>query len=343
MENIDLNQIRHPIHKRHLNSKQKAQSELSYFLLDHNGLKQTLDWIAIIVVTVFSAFIFAYGFRTFISPEGKHALISGGASGVGQVILRIMQLCGFTGSEKNIQSILYFLINVPICIIAFKFIGKKFTFVTLLNVALTSALINALPEEWMQLFSTIVENDDYISRALFAGICTGLSAGSAFLIGSSTGGIDVIAFAIAEKKSTNVGIYSAILNCCTVILYSVFNSIHIQSTNEIYLALYTVIYFFTSSKVTDLINIKNKKTEIQINTSNKEMAAQLLRSFPHGCTIVAAKGGYTLQDRLLIYTIVSSNEVKKVISFVKEIDPRCFINTITSYQVYGNFYIKPLK
>jgi uncharacterized membrane-anchored protein YitT (DUF2179 family) len=93
----------------------------------------------------------------------------------------------------------------------------------------------------------------------------------------------------------------------------------------------------------DLVNIKNKKTELQINTDNIEMPALLLRAFPHGCTVIDGIGGYTGRPRKVIYMVVSASEVKKVVEFARKIDPNCFVNATNSTQVYGKFYIKPIE
>ena len=54
------------------------------------------------------------------------------------------------------------------------------------------------------------------------------------------------------------------------------------------------------------------------------------------------KGGYTGNDRLIIYMVVSYNESKKAIKVMREVDPNCFVTVINTYQVYGKFYIRPI-
>jgi uncharacterized membrane-anchored protein YitT (DUF2179 family) len=270
-------------------------------------------------------------------------LISGGASGLSQIILRICQIAGYTGTgsyESDFTSVVYLCINIPLFFIAFKFIGKKFFLLTAINVGATSLLIRYLPEAWVNIFNI---DTDYIARALFAGITTGISSGLAFFVGASAGGLDIINFYLAEKKSTTVGKYSVFFNTCIVVIYSVFNAIRIKNLSEVTMALYTIIYFFTASKVLDVINIKNKKTELQINTDNIELAPILLRAFPHGCTVVDGIGGYTGKPRKIIYMVVSAAEVKDVVAFARKIDPNCFVNVTNSNQVYGKFYTKPIQ
>lgn len=219
---------------------------------------------------------------------------------------------------------------------------KEIYYFTFINVLLVSVFIDLIPESWTTIFNIL---DDNIARALFAGILTGLSVVLALYANSSTGGIDLIALYIAERKSTSLGKYSTGINATIVLLYVFLRIMHDQSnvSQVVTMALYTVIYFFTSGTVVDLLNKKNKKTELQIFTSSTQMSQVLIHSFPHGCTIVDGKGGYTGNDRLIIYMVVSYNEVKKAIKVMREVDPNCFVTVINTYQVYGKFYIRPIK
>lgn len=101
--------------------------------------------------------------------------------------------------------------------------------------------------------------DDTIARALFAGLLTGISSSLAFMIGSSAGGVDVISLYMAERKSTSIGKYALSLNAMIVISY-VLLSVGLDSFDStINMALYTLIYFFTSSKVIDVLNQKIRR------------------------------------------------------------------------------------
>lgn len=313
------------------------------FLLDHPILKYVVDYTFSIVLTALSAFFFAYGFRAFISPTGvPNHLVSGGASGISQVLVKIIMIFETNAPEKTLQSIVYFVLNVPLFILSWFKIGKRFTILTFINVLCVSLFIEILPNNWVEIFSI---DDDFIARALFAGLLTGISSALAFLIGGSAGGIDVIALYIAEKKSTSIGKYSMSINATIVISYVLVDFFESKSgsTMAVTMALYTIIYFFTSSKVVDILNTKNRKTELQIFTSSDQVAPILIHAFPHGCTIVNAKGGYSGSDRKVIYMVVSYSEVKKAVKIMREVDPNCFVTVMNSYQVYGKFYIRPIK
>lgn len=384
-----------------------VKNRVSNYMLDHPNTNFFCDNFVMILITVLSSFIFAYGFLSFTNPlrvpftyikssselmgnvktaavaaglenvddsalkewynslnyndalaiVGKESLVSGGASGMSQVIARILAFTGLfvKGSgitENTVISILYILVNLPFIFLAWRKIGHKFTVYTLLNIIMASVFLKVIPASWCELTNIYT---DYLARALAGGICTGFSTGLAFSIGSSSGAVDIISFYFAEKKSTSVGKYSMFVNVATVVIYTLLHFIQapsdlVTSADDIWnqgvsqttMALYTIVYFFTSAKLLDLINIKNKKVELQVFTSRQEMSKVLVSAFPHACTVVEGKGGYSGGPRYIIYMVVSKNELNKSIEVMKSFDPNCFVSVLSTFQVYGNFYIKPV-
>ncbi len=390
------------------------KNQVRDFLLDHPKTNFVCSNAWILLLSLISAFIFAYGFLAFTNPlrvpftsilenpdslnqletaykaatgvveidnsalkswynsldyntalsiVGKHSLVSGGASGFSQVVTRILSFTGMfkagSGIEENtIISILYIAINIPFLILAWTKIGKKFTIYTLLNIGFSSMFLKIIPVSWCEITNIYT---DYLARALAGGICTGLGTGIAFAVGSSTGAVDIISLFFAEKKSTSVGKYSMVLNTITVVTYTLLHFILSpsdvtpaefqndlagaawnQGVHQTTMALYTIVYFFVGAKLLDLINIKNKKVELQVFTADPNMAKVLISGFPHACTLVSGIGGFTGTPRHIIYMVVSKSELNRAIKVMREADPNCFVSVLSTYQVYGKFYIKPL-
>lgn len=287
---------------------------------------------------------------------GNHSLVSGGTSGFSQVVSRLLAFTGIFRAGSGIQentviAILYILINIPFIILAWLKIGKKFTIYTLVNIAFSSLFLRIIPASWCEV--TNIYND-YLARALAGGLCTGISTGLAFAVGSSTGAVDIISLFFAEKKSTSVGKYSMFVNTCTVLSFTLLHFIKAPSdpgginawdlgVSQTTMALYTIVYFFMGSKILDIINIKNKKVELQVFTSYADMPKVLMNGFPHACTLVSGQGGFTGKPRHIIYMVVSKGELKRAIDVMRQADPNCFVSVLSTYQVYGKFYIKPIE
>ena len=134
-----------------------------------------------------------------------------------------------------------------------------------------------------------------------------------------------------------------VVNTCIVIAYAILTFIGVGDLSFLTMALYSFVYFFVSSYVTDTLVIRNKKESLQIITSNEQIPDMLISYFPHSATIVQGKGAYSKQDKLVIYIVLSTHEVKKCTKIVREIDPNAFMVSTKVNSLNGRFYIAPHK
>ncbi len=328
---------------------EKLRKKFNDYLFDHIRIRSTLShsWCALLALV--SAFIYAFGFTCFISTsvEGGMTLVSGGVAGLSQNIILIIDLAGGNVDHYTMQSILYFAFNIPIIIFGFICVGKKFTIYSIVNVVAASVLISVLPmtgiTEAIQT-SPFIENS-VITRALFAGMCTGTSAAIAFRGEFSCGGMDIITYYFALRKSTSVGKYMMLVNGIIIVLYTILllcfpNPDWATALLSIF---FSISMLFVSSLLIDLINVRNKKVQLQVITSNDYLAEILISYFPHGATTLEGKGVYSHADRHVIYMVVSTSEVKKVSQVAKQVDQHVFIAATPLNQVYGSFFIKPVE
>lgn len=320
--------------------------QLVSWLHNKPRLKNILENTAIFFVSVISSFLAAYVFRSFIVPAGDPLptpLITGGVSGLSQIFNRLLDVLNLFNQIENrsLQAILYLIFNIPIFVLAFTKIGKRFAIFSFINVITTSFFIEVIPHDWTQL---ITISDDLLSRAIIAGLIQGISSSLAYLMDISSGGMDVITVYFANVKSTSVGKYAFAINGVIYLLFTILYLLNTDSmTGALNAVIFSVIYSFTTSQVVDAINIRNKKTQLQIVTSRVDMPKILMEKFFHGCTVVQAKGGYTNSIKYIVYMVVSSREVTAVVKHIRTVDPESFIDESPSHQVYGKFFIKPIK
>ena len=336
-----------------MNKRERLKKKWNDYKYDHIGLLIVLDTTKTVLYVIFAAALYAFGFYCFITPavvdhstNVGSSIVTGGVGGISQVITLIIDLCGGNADPYLMQSILYFALNIPIMIFAFFKIGKKFALTTLINVAFSSLFIQLFNN--IQLMKEIAEaiSTEHLARVLFAGVLVGCASAVAYKVNSSCGGVDVFSYYFALRKSTSVGKYSAALNSliisaytCLTIAYNGGNLIHVAFLNF----LYSIVYLFVVMLVVDFINTRNKKVQLQIITSYESMSYTLISNFPHSTTIVDAKGGYTHQEKKVIYMTISSNEVKRVVSLVKRVDSHAFVTVTALIQAYGNFFMKPIE
>ena len=229
------------------------------------------------------------------------------------------------------------------------YISKYFS---IINVFLASIFISLIPQSW----ETSVLYDSQLTRTLYAGILAGFSAAIAFKGNVSSGGMDIIAYYFANRKSEGVGKYNVSFNIVVVSFYFVLNLIKPSTTSDVITDpgitnvnvaitsfISSITYLVMTSFVIDLINVRNKKAQVQIITNHEELATILISNFPHGATTVKGMGVFSNSEKTIIYMTVSSNEVADVVRLIQQVDERAFVNVSDLRQVFGKFYIRPIK
>ena len=331
-----------------MTEKEKFAKKFNSLQYNHIWLKYLFDYGFAFIMSVISAAAFALGVTAFLDPVVlNQPMVSGGASGLAQVFKLVFELCGANDKVvANVFSIAYAVINIPIAILAFKGIGKRFAIFTIVNVVFVSLFTSVFKDlEFFNALASAVSKDaGLLARALFAGLCTGISSAISFKIESSAGGFDVIGYYLSLKKGTNTGPYIALINAAIYVSFTILNAIYTQSfAIAIEFLFYSIVYMFTVVLLVDLINVRNRKSQVEIITSNPELPAQLMACIPHGATVLTGKGVYSGNEKHVIHMVVSINEVKKVVKFVNEIDPNAFVNVASLQQVYGRFHMKTVK
>ncbi|MDY6276575.1 MAG: YitT family protein [Bacilli bacterium] len=343
--------------------KQKHSLNERYhsYLYNHLWLKFTVDYGTAFIASVLSAAIFAFGIVCFLNPtltEGQTTLelVSGGSSGLAQVIASLLRVLGVQIEPGNTLffSIAYLAVNAPLIVLAFKGVGVRFASFTLINVLFVFLFSNIFKGQFFQEIATLMNTEGgFLARALFAGMCTGLSSAIAYKFETSAGGFDIVSYYVSLRKSTTAGKYSVMINAVIITMFyliygfgggtsSGFAGYSTWAT-AFACVFFSVVYLFTVMLVVDAINVRNKKVQIEVNTTNQELPRLLLARIPHGLTVVKAKGAYSGQDRLLLYLVVSSLEVKSALKLIKEVDPTSFVTVKSLIQVYGRFFSQKVR
>ena len=334
-----------------MKKSERIKKKINNYLFDHQGLRIFLDNSNAFLHALLAAAIFAFGFCAFISPateDGLH-IATGGVSGISQTVALIMRLANAPEwlIGNNVISIAYFVINIPIVTFAFFKVGKRFAIYTALNVGLSSLFIFLFTKIGFttEIGSHTLIQDHALVRVLFGALCVGISSATAYRGDISCGGVDVFTYYFALRKSTSIGKYGIALNGVIITAYSTILIISSKGDWELGVIafFFSVMYLLEANIVIDAINLRNKKMQVEIVTTSEYLAPVLIANFPHGATMVDGEGAYSHSPRKIIYIVVSSSEVKNVVSLARKVDHNAFISVTSLVQVYGNFFIKPVE
>ncbi|MEM3341910.1 MAG: YitT family protein [Thermoplasmata archaeon] len=223
---------------------------------------------------------------------------------------------------------IYFLFNIPIFIIGYKFVGRRFFVWSVVGMVLFS-----LATQFVSIGEFNIS--DRILAALFAGILMGLGNGLTLRSMGSVGGMDILAVAIFKKFGIRLGTTLLAFNAVILSLASL--QFGLQE------ALYTLIYMFVSSQVINVVVtglVSQRKTVTIISKHWREINRALMDDIHRGVTILEAKGGYTGEQRNVIYTVLTISELNDLKKIVHKIDPNAFIVVTDTMDVIGFRYEK---
>lgn len=294
-----------------------------------------------IILTIISSFIMAVGVAIFVSPN---RFLSTGATGISLIIGRLIDMTCGTQLETVITGIFLFLFNIPLLIIAWKKLSPRFAILTTISVVVNSLFLTILPQFDLanKLHLVAGNNGDItlLSAALFVGLMNGAANALAYIVGGSTGGVDILSMYYSIKKQYSIGRITTFINGMIILVGLLIDGIDTGIAN----AFYTLIYLVLSSMVIDLFYIRNKRTILFITTvKGKEIADEITHHFSRGVTILDAKGAYTGEHKDFLYCACSSFEVVEIVKKVKTIDERAFISVVEANKVHGNFLNKELR
>lgn len=278
-----------------------------------------------VMMCVAAAALYAVGMNLFIVPT---ELYSGGAMGISQVIRTLLTRylhLDFNGFD--IAGVIYYIINIPIFILAFARLGRKFFVKTLVTVTSMTVFLSLIPV-------TVIVNDAMAS-CMVGGIISGGGIGIALRMGSSSGGMDVVGLLLARwKKDFSVGKVSLMVN---LILYCICFSLF-----DVEIVVYSIIYAAVYSVAMDKFHTQNITVEAKIITKADTAALEkaILDEIYRGVTKWATMGAFTHEQSHLLYVTLSKYEVGRLRNVVRKFDPNAFIVISEGVSVDGNFLRK---
>ena len=267
-----------------------------------------------------SSLIMAATTKTFVRPAH---LLSGGFMGIALLVDMIADLFG-----KSIPTAFTLVVlNVPVALICAKKISKRFVFFSLLQVFLTSFLLQIIPKYPLC--------DEQVLTVVFGGYIWGMSIVLALKAGASSGGTDFIALYFANKNGREIWMQVFAFNAMILCVFGVIFGFDKAG--------YSILFQFISTKTISTFHTRYKRVMLHIYTVKKdEVVDTYLEKFHHGITALDGYGGYSHHPVSYLTAIVSSYEVGDVLETLKETDPKIIVSVTKVENFIGRFYNKPL-
>lgn len=273
-----------------------------------------------IVCVIFASAVYGFSISNFLHGAG---LLAGGFTGVSLLSKEILLVT--TGKEVPL-SLIYIPLNAVPALISFKFIGKRFTTYSLIMIVLSSLFADFIPNIGM--------TQDILLCAVFGGILNGAAIGICLLSNATSGGTDFISIFISEHYGKDAWNYIFAGNCVVL----AFSGVMFGWTG----AMYSIILQFVTKIIIQMIYRRYQKQTLFIITEKPQEVYEVIKECTnHDGTLFKGIGLYKGKERKMIYSVVSSDEIRRVVSKIKKTDPAAFVNIMKSEEIMGNFYRRP--
>ena len=280
-------------------------------------------WLRL-VACVLGELISAAALNIFIVPLD---LYTGGLLGFCQVVRTLLQTqLGIRFGAYDVAGIFYFLLNIPILLLAYRTLGRHLVLKTLVCTVSYSLFYSIIPIPEVPIVG------DYLTACLLGGILVGVGSGIVLTCGGSGGGLDVVGLCLSKRGSAfTVGKFSIGFNA---VLYT---SCLILFSPEV--AIYSVIYNFFTALVLDRVHQQNVSVQALIFTRGDEdaLARFIIEKLGRGVTIWNGIGAYTGENVHVLCVCLSKYEIEELLHAVHTIDPHAFITAQEGTRIYGNF------
>ena len=262
------------------------------------------------VALTIGVFITAAALECFLVPNN---VIDGGVIGLAMIASFI--------TKMNL-GLFIFLINIPFIILALKKLQKSFVIQTFYSVALLSFATN--------LFHSHNFTHDLLLTTVFGGMFLGLGVGLILRNNASLDGTEIMSIIIHQKyKLFSVG---QLLMTINLFVYTAAGFVFGWDK-----AMYSVMTYFIASKVIDAVmEGLNKMKAVRVFSPHyKDIGSALMKELDVSVTYMRGLGGYSREEKIITYCVISRFDLPKLKDVVLGIDPNAFFAIGDVHEVHG--------
>ncbi|MBR3870054.1 MAG: YitT family protein [Clostridia bacterium] len=270
-----------------------------------------------ILITIVAAILSAIGLYTFVNPANF------APSGIDGIAMMTQELFGINMGYVSL------IINIPLLVIAWFFISKKYVTYTFFFTVLSSVMLVVM--EKINMYEYVSPTNTWI--AVFAsGIMLGVRTAMMLKIGGSTGGIDIIA-SIFQKKKPYLNIESLISLFCYIIIgvsFFVYRNIESVIMSVVQMLIFNIAMNY-------ILKTTRSAVEVKIITDQPEkLREEILVNLKHGATTIKCSGMYTGNEKTMIVTLINLHQMSELVKISKKYD-NTFLYFGDANGVWGNF------
>lgn len=255
-------------------------------------------------------------------------MVTGGFSGVGVIVKHITGNVIYGGIPLWVTDII---LNIPVFIAAYIFIGKNFVKRALIGALFFTICLAIMPQ-----YS--IGNGDYLITAVFGGVLCGAGVGLVLLSGGATGGTDMLAVLINRfvRRYPVVRIMQLLDGFIVIAGAAVFG---------IYISLYAIIAIYITTVVSDMVieGPKQARAAFIITDKYEIMADSIKYELNRGVSLIKVQGMYSYDMKNMLFCVVSRKEISQLKQICVEKDSESFILISDVREVMGEGFVQNIQ
>ena len=276
-----------------------------------------LAYITDILLIVVAAALSAVGLHCFVNPAG---FAPSGIDGIAMMLQKLLDI--------NIGYI-SLAINIPLLVVAWFFISKKYVVYTTVFTVVSSVLLIVM--EKAEIYQYISASNSWIP-VFVSGIMLGARTALMIRIGGSSGGVDIVA-SIIQQQRPYLNIESLITGFCYIIIgVSFFVYGNLES---VIMSVAQMLIF--SMAMNGILKTTRNAVEARIITDDPDAFKEdILLNLKHDATVIDCEGMFTGDRKKTVVTIINLRQMNDLIKLSRK-HPNSFIYFSEVNGVFGNF------
>ncbi len=278
-------------------------------------MKQWLTALKPYLILIPVSLLYAICFNWCFAPNG---IAYGGFTGIAQVVHYFLPVLGV--------GTIIILMNIPVFVIGWKYVSRKFTVISAWAMLLTSILIDVVAN--LYTFTPM----DPLLACIYGGVLLGITIGSIASLEGSTGGTDLAARLLKLKISwLPVGRLMMGLDLAVILLVAtVFGDLNS--------ALYGGVALYIATMVVDVFLYGMDRSQLAyiISDHHDAISKAIMEEIDRGITVLDGRGGFTGDNKQVILVAFKQRQIVRIKQTVRSIDPKAFLILCAAHEVMGS-------
>ncbi len=222
---------------------------------------------------------------------------------------------------------LIIILNIPIIILCYIFMGPKFGTKNFVNLLVNNLIIDLVVEPIVPVYT-----GDRLMGTLFGAVLSGIGLGLIYILGAPTGGSGAVSYLIRRKMPhLPIGNILMIMDC-TIVLVSIFVYKDIDAAMYGIISLYVTVFIMNQM----MTKVERNNMVTIISDKNPEIADSIMSKMNRGVTFLKGEGAYTGNQTKVIITAIKPQQYGQLKEIIEEHDKDAFYTVSDLQKTIGS-------